>query len=150
MTNYRNLPELELKYKSGQNEKIKITSTLDSATLLRKLFNADTIEYREEVLVLYLNGANKTIGWIKHSAGGTAQSVLDIKMILTSALLCGAAAMILAHNHPGGQMFPSREDEIITNRLKSSCDAIGFKLLDHVILSGENENYFSFADDGKI
>src|ERR1035437_10838163 len=149
-SNYRKLPELELKYKSGKNEKVKIKSSIDSATVLRKLFNADTIEYNEEVIVLYLNGANKTIGWIKHSSGGTSQSVLDVKMILTSGLLCGASNIILAHNHPSGEMRPSEADKVITRRLKAGCDAIGMSLIEHIILSGEDENYYSFSDDGRM
>lgn len=148
--NYRKLPELELKYKSGDYEKVKITSSLDSAILLRKLFNADTIEYREEVLVLYLNNSNKTIGWIKHSAGGTSQTVLDVKMILTSALLCGASSMIVSHNHPSGELRSSSQDDQMTKRLKQGCEAIGMQLLDHIILAGDSEGYYSYSQEGKI
>ena len=147
---YRNLPELELKYKSGTVKKIKISSTDDGANMFRQLFNEDTIEYREEFIVLYLNSANKTVGWMKHSTGGTVQTVVDVKMVLTTGLLCGASAIIVAHNHPSGQMYPSQEDENITKRLKNGCNAIDIKLLDHFILSGENKSYYSFANEGKI
>ena len=131
--NYRNLPELELKYKSGHIEKVKIKSSKDAADLFRKVFNADTIEYCEEVIVLYLNCVNKTIGWIKHSSGGTTQSVLDVKMILTSGLLCGAENVMIAHNHPSGQMNPSSPDRIITRKLKTGCEAVGMNMNEHII-----------------
>jgi DNA repair protein RadC len=150
MTIYKSkLPEITLKYKSGEIKKTKITSSADLQTVMFEMFEADTIEYREEVIVIFLNAANNTIGWMKHSTGGTAYTVVDVKMILTTSLQCGAASLALAHNHPSGQKFPSIEDERITKRLKDGCDAIGMRLLDHIIICPEG-GYYSFCDEGKI
>lgn len=144
------MPEITIKYKSGQYKKTKIGSSSDSVTVFREVFNSDTIEYTEELCVLFLNGAHNTIGWTKHSSGGICQTVVDIKVILTQALLCGASAIIIAHNHPSGDMYPSREDDHMTKRLKAACETIDLRFLDHVILSGADNLYYSYADEGKI
>lgn len=134
------LPEVTLKYKSGDIYKAKICSSSDMFELMKQMFNSDTIEYNEESIVLFLDGGNKSIGWMKHSTGGTCQTVIDIKMILVSALQCGATNIALAHNHPSGQKYPSREDEKVTERIKRGCEAIGVRLLDHIIITGDYIN----------
>lgn len=144
------LPEITLKYKSGEFKKTKITMSIDIVEVVKNLFDADTIEYNESFIVLFLNGANNTVGWTKHSSGGTAQTVVDVKIILTEALLCGASSIAVSHNHPSGQLYPSREDECVTRRIKTGCDAIGIRFLDHIIIAGDNTGYYSFADEGKI
>ena len=150
MTVYKSkLPEITLKYKTGEIYKTKITSSLDLFNVMYKMFNADTLEYNEEVIVVFLNGAHNTIGWMKHSSGGTAQTIIDVKMLLATALQCGASSIAIAHNHPSGQNHPSREDEKVTQHIKTGCDAIGIRFLDHIIVSGENR-YYSFSDEGKI
>ncbi len=143
------LPEIILKYKKGGILSAKITSSLDLHDLMLQMFNADTIEYREEVIALFLNGANKTIGWIKHSAGGTANTVVDVSMLLATALKCGATCLVIAHNHPSGQNRPSREDDKVTQRVKEGCAAVGIRFLDHLIMCPDN-GYYSFCDEGKI
>ena len=144
------MPEITLKYKSGEFKKTKITGSTDMAEVLKNLFDADTIEYNESVIVMFLNGANTTIGWTNHSSGGTAQTIVDVKIILTQALLCGASAIVVSHNHPSCQLYPSREDENITQRIKNGCDAIGVRFLDHIIIAGDRSGHYSFADNGKI
>jgi DNA repair protein RadC len=145
-----NLPEITLKYKKGEIKKAKVSSSNDLNNVMREMFNADTIEYNEEVIVVFLNAANNTIGWIKHSTGGTAHAIVDVKMILATSLQCGAAALAVAHNHPSGQQYPSREDEKITERIKSGCEAVGVRFLDHIIICPEENKYYSFCDEGKI
>jgi DNA repair protein RadC len=152
MTIYKSaMPEITLKYKKGDIQKVKISSSQDLNIVMRKMFNADTIEYSEEVIVVFLDAANKTIGWIKHSTGGMAHTIVDAKMILVTALQCGASALVLAHNHPSGQNHPSREDERMTQRVKEGCEAIGIRLLDHIIICPDDDNkYYSFCDEGKL
>ncbi|MDD3194399.1 MAG: JAB domain-containing protein [Paludibacter sp.] len=150
MTTYKSkLPEISLKYKTGEIYKTKIQSSTDLFNVMYKMFNSDTIEYSEEVIVLFLNNANNTIGWMKHSSGGTCHTIVDIKIILATALQCGASCVTLAHNHPSGQTFPSREDDKVTARLKAGCEAIGIRLLDHIIVCSES-TYYSYCDDAKI
>ena len=80
--------------------------------------------------------------------GGITGCVVDVRIILAVALKTLATGIILVHNHPSGNLKPSREDLKITEQLKSSCDLIGITLLDHLIIT--KEDYFSFADDGLL
>lgn len=151
MTTFSNLPELELKYKASTITEKQICSSTDLFELMKDMFNADTVEYREEVIILFLNNGNWPIGWMKHSAGGTAHTIIDTKMILVSALKAGAQAVTIAHNHPSGQNFPSIEDERITKKVKIGCEAVGIRLLDHIIIANvQLQKYYSFSDEGKL
>ena len=99
--NYNNqLPEITIKYKQGNTEKATIGSSRDAYNIFKKVYDADTIEYNESSIVLFLNRANKTIGWFKLSQGGLNGTVVDTRMIMVTALKCGARAFILSHNHP--------------------------------------------------
>lgn len=146
--NYKNIPEITLKYKSGNIEKTKIVSSQDSYKVLKKMFDSDTLEIFEQMIIVFLNNANKTIGWTKHSSGGTAMVVCDPKLILTTALQCGATKLIIAHNHPSGELNPSKADLIMSNRVKEGCNFIGMELLDSLIITAEN--YYSMADEGDL
>lgn len=143
------LPEIELKYKTGDTRKIKITKSSDIDYLCHEIYNSDTLELFEQVIVIYLNPVNTTIGWIKHSSGGMCQSTIDIPLILSAALKCGAKSIILSHNHPSGQKYPSPQDKDITKRLYKACNIIGFNLLDHIIVTPD-DGYYSFADEGEL
>lgn len=142
------LPELTIKYKSGEINKVKIKSSKDSAKYFRNFFNADTIEYNEEFLVMYLNRNNNTIGWFKISQGGISGTSVDPKMIFAVALNCGASSFIMAHNHPSGNMNPSVSDKSFTRGIKKAAKYLDISLLDHIILT--HEKYYSFADEGHL
>lgn len=66
---------------------------------------------------MYLNNANNTIGWQKHSSGGMANTVVDIRMIMCTALQCGASSIVLSHNHPSGTLKTSAQDDKLTYKL---------------------------------
>lgn len=102
----------------------------------------------EEFWVALLNGANKVIDVKRLTQGGTRQTVVDLPLLLKMSIEKSAQAIVVAHNHPSGQNRPSREDENITKRIKTGCEAIGISLLDHIIIA-QNE-YYSFSDDGKM
>jgi DNA repair protein RadC len=126
-------------------EKKKITSSID----LFDLFEPQLVDLpHEEFWIGLLNGANKVIEIRRLTQGGSRQTVVDIPMILKMALEKSALAVVVAHNHPSGQNRPSHEDEVITRRVKTGCEAIGISLIDHIIIArGE---YYSFADEGKM
>jgi DNA repair protein RadC len=101
MVTYKSsMPEITLKYKSGNYNKIKIIKSNDAYEFFLHIFNADTIEYLEEAIVLLLNRHNNTIGFVKLSTGRTVGTVVDTKVLFSIALQAGAHAIILAHNHP--------------------------------------------------
>ena len=126
-------------------ERKKITSSID----LFDLFEPQLVDLpHEEFWIGLLNGANKVIEIKRLTQGGSRQTVVDIPMLLKMALEKSAQAVVVAHNHPSGQNRPSREDEQITRRIKSGCEAIGISLLDHIIIA--RGQYYSFADEGKM
>lgn len=102
----------------------------------------------EEFMVLYLTRGLKVISHDTLSRGGTAGTVVDMKIILKSALEKLAAYLIVAHNHPSGHLKPFQQDIEMTRKLKSACTIMEIGLNDHLII-GENA-YYSFADEGML
>jgi len=102
----------------------------------------------EVFAVLFLNQANR----IKHfeiiSRGGITGTVADPRIILKKAVEEGATSIVLSHNHPSGNLKPSRADEELTQKIKQAASFFDIRVLDHVIVS--DEGYYSFADEGLI
>jgi len=106
-------------------------------------------DYSHEVFaVLYLNNANKIKNFEIVSQGGITGTVADPRIILRKALENGATALVLSHNHPSGNLKPSRADEELTTKLKHAASFMDIKVLDHIIVS--EEGYYSFADEGML
>jgi len=129
-------------------EKKKITQSKDAVSILRSLWEKDTINAYEQAYVLYLNNANTVIGYYHHSKGSITGTVMDIQMIIGMALKSLARGVIIAHNHPSENKQPSDADKKITRQLKEGLKVFGIMLLDSVIIT--DESYFSFADEGLI
>lgn len=142
------IPEITLKYKTGEIKKVQIMSSRDAYYFLKELYDQDTIELNETCIALFLNRANNTIGWFKVSQGGINATVVDNKLIVATALKCAASSIILSHNHPSGNSKPGETDKTATNTLKDACSLFDITLLDHIICT--SKEYFSFADDGLI
>lgn len=143
-----NIPELTLKFKTGDVKKVKVTSSKDSADFLRNFYDQDTIELTESFIVLFLNRANTTIGWFKVSSGGLNGCIVDVKLIISVALKCMANSIVVSHNHPSGNLKPSKADNDITTKLNAACKLMEIVLLDHVIIT--ETGHYSFADEGLI
>lgn len=102
----------------------------------------------EECWVLLLNQASKVIDKVRVSRGGLAATAVDVRCILREALLKRAVSMVLCHNHPSGNIRPSREDDRLTEQLRKSAEVMSLRLLDHVIVT--DGNFYSYADEGKL
>lgn len=100
----------------------------------------------EEFWVLTLNRANKVISKHFVSKGGLSNTIVDVRLIMKNAVNDLASSMILAHNHPSGNLHPSQSDKQITKKIKSAAQLFDITLLDHLIIT--DDNYFSFADEG--
>ena len=92
---------------------------------------------QERVAVLALNGAHRVITVSEVFVGGMTRAVIDPKVIFSKLLRIGSAAFVLAHNHPSGNLDPSREDISVTEKLLEVGDMLELQLLDHLVLSGE-------------
>ena len=145
-----NMPELSIKYKSSGLKKVQIRSSDDAFQVLRDMYDADTLEYSESTIIIFLNQANNTIGWTRHTSGGMSSTVVDVKIVMAEALLCGASSIMFSHNHPSGQLFPSPEDIKLTGRIKEACATLDIRFLDHIIVAGDFSGYYSFADEGRL
>lgn len=144
------LPKIELKYKRGETKKVTIESSGDVFEIAKELFNTDTVEINEEVIILYLNRANTTLGWIRHTSGGSVSSIIDVKLILVAAINCNAQAIIMLHNHPSGNLTPSAQDISMAIKLKNASTLIDVSLLDSIIVTGELNKFYSLADNGDM
>ena len=102
----------------------------------------------EEFWVLLLNRANRVIDTLRVSQGGTSATVVDVKLIMRSALQQLASALILCHNHPSNNLTPSAADDKVTAKIKAAAALFDMAVLDHIIV-GE-EGYFSYADEGRM
>ncbi len=119
----------------------KITSSKDAF----HLFNAKLNDLpHEEFWVLLLNRANKVIHLENISKGGITTASVDARLVLKLALDYKAVNMILAHNHPSGNLQPSEQDKIITLTLKKAAALMDISVLDHLIIA--DGNYYSFTD----
>lgn len=147
--NYELLPLLTIKYKRNAKMLSKqIKSSVDAAEVLRSMYDADTLEYCESAIVIYLSQSNTTIGWQKVSQGGITGTVMDPRIILGTALKIGAVAMIISHNHPSGNLKPSRADDELTAKIVQACRFFDMRLADHIIIT--TDSYYSYADDGNL
>ncbi len=102
----------------------------------------------EEFWIIYLNNNNRILHLGKRSQGGINGTLVDVRLVLKEALEQGAVALILAHNHPSGNLEPSTADKALTLKMKKAAEALDLKVLDHIILGGKN--YYSFADQNAL
>ena len=102
----------------------------------------------EEFWILLLNRANKITSKHLVSKGGQAGTIADPKIIFNIALENHAASVILAHNHPSGNLKPSNADLELTRKLKSAGQFLDIPVLDHLIVT--DQGFFSFADEGLL
>lgn len=145
-----NIPEIKitLTFDKSKSELHTLRNSQDIAEAMRQVFNSDTFQWTEEFILICLNRAHKIVGFYKCSSGGITGTVADPRVILTVALNCAATSIVVAHNHPSGNLKPSLADEQITKKIKDAAALLDITLLDHIILT--EESYYSFADEGML
>ena len=130
------------------SQKPKVTCSRQVYEVLVESWDKGSLDFVEHFKVMLLNRANRVLGMVTISTGGTAGTVVDIKLILATAIKANASSMILSHNHPSGNLMPSEQDKRLTNRVKDAGKLLDIPVLDHVIVT--SEGYFSFADEGVL
>lgn len=143
-----NVAEVQLSFKSKvkPQDRLRVNSSKEAYEILRATWNDDNIELYETFKLLLLNRANKVLGVLTVSQGGVSGTIADPKIIFAAAIKCAASGIIVAHNHPSGNLSPSQADIDLTKKLKDGCRCLEVHLLDHLICT--TENYYSFADEG--
>ena len=142
--------EVELVYKTKvkASERPQVSSSKEAYELLKKYWDNNKIEFVEQFKILLLNRANKVLGIYQISTGGVAGTIADPKIIFIAALKAAASYIILAHNHPSGNLKPSIQDKQLTQKIKDGGILLEIQIMDHLIIS--SEGYFSFADEGLL
>jgi DNA repair protein RadC len=129
----------------ASGEKPKVSGSRDAFDQLR----GDLMDLpHEEFWVLLLNRANRTILKKRISEGGVSGTVADPRIIFKTALEELASGVIVAHNHPSGNLTASQSDIELTRKLKEAGRVLDVQLLDHLIVAGQK--YYSFADEGAL
>ena len=135
--------ELGVRRNMATKKKEVVLSSRDVADFLQA-----QLQYRghEGFVVIFLNRANKINHHQIISEGGITGTVADPRIILKKALEHEAVSIVLCHNHPSGNLKPSRQDQELTTKIKDAARFFDIKVMDHIIVS--EEGYYSFADEG--
>lgn len=131
--------------KMGDNDTIR--NSRDIVNLMHPEISDKPVE---EFWVVLLNRKNRVIGRECVARGGVSAVLVDMRMLLKPAISRLASSIILCHNHPSGTASPSGEDRALTRRVAAAVELLDIKLIDHVIITSDADQYFSFADRGEI
>jgi len=133
-------------------EKVLVTEEpISSPENVLKLLKKEISDYDREILVVVnLNTRNRPINMSFVAVGGKDMIAIDATSILKASVLSNASKVIIAHNHPGGSLEPSRDDWATTNKLIDAFGLMNIQLLDSVIIAPGHENLYSMKADGQM
>lgn len=140
-------PLYELRKLQTDFPKVKIDCPSKAADFIRQ-FYGDDIEIYESFFILLLNQANQTIGYAKISQGGITGTMVDLRIVAKYAVDALATSVILAHNHPSGNLKPSQQDITMTKKAMEGLRLLDIGVFDHVILTADG--YCSLSSEGHI
>jgi DNA repair protein RadC len=145
------IAEVSLIYRSKvkASDRPQIKCSQDAHKLFLESWNPDTLEHVEEFKILLMNRSNAVLGIMDVSKGGISGTVTDVRVILQAAIKANASGIIVAHNHPSGNLNPSESDVKLTQKIKEAGNLVDIQLLDHLILTID-DSYYSFADNGLL
>ena len=126
-----------------------ITCSRDAFKIFLTNWKLNELELRESFKVMLLNRKNIVKGIYTVSEGGVSGTVADPKLIFSVALKTITSSIVLAHNHPSGNIIPSDSDLALTNRLREAGKLLDIDVIDHIII-GTPHTYYSFADEGRL
>ena len=130
---------------SSSSARTIIANSRDAANFFRPIL--EDLPH-EEFWILLLNRSNTVIDKFMVSQGGITGTVIDVKIIMKTALEKLACSMILCHNHPSGNLMASEADKKVTRKIKEAAELMEISVLDHVIIA--HDQYLSFADEGML
>ena len=139
---------LELGRRRREEEGVKRSKISSSEDIFELMASRLEDLDHEEFWILLLNKANDVVGRWEISKGGVSGTVADIKIIFKLAVENLASSIIVCHNHPSGNLKPSKADISLTEKLKNAGQLMEIPVLDHLIIS--QKRYFSFADEGLL
>lgn len=128
----------------------RLNNSAQSCPIIRKLIETQGQPDREQFCVILLSAKNDIIGLNIVAIGGLTATTVHPREVLKPAIISNSAAMILCHNHPSQDVAPSPEDIEITKRIVQAANIIGIQVHEHLIISMQEDRYYSFADNGII
>ena len=142
------LAEIQISYSCNiaKEDRMQVRSSGDAYAILTGYWNMDLLELQEEFNIIILNRSNEVLGIYNISKGGSTGTIVDAKLVFATALKCNANSIVLAHNHPSGNLSPSQNDLNLTRKLKKAGEVLDISVVDHLILT--KDGYYSFADEG--
>lgn len=131
-----------------RNEEMPQRPQVTSSIVVYEYIRMDLIHLpHEEFWLITLDHAKHITGKFRMSSGGTSMTIVDTKLILKTAIDHLADGIIIVHNHPSGNNTPSRNDDAITQKLRTGCKALDIEMVDHLIVS--ETGYYSYIDEGR-
>ena len=142
--------EVQLSYKTKDkaSDRPKISCPEDAYKILSSHWDLNTIEFVEEFKILLLNRANRVFGIVPISKGGVSATVVDPKLIFVAAIKANASGIIMAHNHPSGNLQASDSDKRLTYNCQQAGKYLEVPVLDHIIIT--KECFLSFSEAGLL
>jgi DNA repair protein RadC len=142
--------EVELIYrnKTKKEDRPKVIEASHAYDILLSGWDMNRINLVEEFAVLLLDRNNACMAMSKISRGGITACVVDPKIVFATALKARACGIIMAHNHPSGNLKPSSADLSLTHKFKEAGTVLDIAILDHLIITPNA--FLSFADEGLI
>lgn len=140
--------EVELNYVRREPTRVKISSSRNAHKVFEQVWADGKMDLLEQFWVLFTNRANEVLACSLLTSGGITGTVVDLRILFATALKLNAVGIVIAHNHPSGQLLPSSQDISITKKIKSAGEMLDIPLLDHMIMT--SEGYYSFADNGHL
>ena len=132
--------EVRVNYLATTIERFKISRPDDIAAFCRSIMLDNS---REQFIALYLDGAHMVAAYSLISIGSANFTTVHPREVFRRAVLVGAIALVIAHNHPSGDTTPSQEDLSITKRMRQCAEILGIKFLDHVIVTDSSHRSLS-------
>ena len=148
----KQIPQVKLSYLNPEpvSDRLKFTDPSVVYNYLFENWDKDTIGYIETFKVVFANRRNELLGSLTLSTGSTIATVVSVKMIMQAALLVNAESILLAHNHPSSGITPSKDDIVLTKKVKDACTLLDITLMDHLIITQEQGLFTSFSNEGLL
>jgi DNA repair protein RadC len=142
--------EIQLSYqpKVKPSERPHVRTPGDIYRVFCNTWDCRTFEFVEQFKVMLLNRANRVIGICTLSTGSATFTIADPKLVFAVALKANATSIVLSHNHPSGNLTPSRQDIELTRNMAEVGRLLDLKVIDHLIVC--TEGYYSFAEEGAL
>lgn len=139
---------IKVQYETRLLNNSSIGSNKEAYDMIISCWDKELINLQEQVMAFFLNNRNKLIGYRLISSGTSSQCNIDIKFLVSLALHTMSSFIILAHNHPSGELEASNQDKDVTLKVMKALALIDVTLLDHIIICGGG--YCSFSEKGYL